>query len=89
MKNNDKNTEVSQSCKNAVSGSVFLQAGMHVKIINDEKGFPMDSGKTLEITKNCVMYNGERSYELDNRKGDIFLLEDFEYCIEYPELPMR
>lgn len=75
--------------KNAVSGSVFLQVGMHVKIIDDKIGFPMDSGKTLKITNNSRPYNDKRSFELNNREGDIFLIEDFEYCIEYPDLQLR
>lgn len=75
--------------KTDVSGSVFLQIGMHVKIIDDKIGFPMDNGKTLKITNNSKPYNGKRSFELDNREGDIFLIEDFEYCIEYPDLQMR
>lgn len=77
------------SCLGAVSGSVFLQIGMHVKIIDDKIGFPMDSGKILKITNNSRPYNSKRSFELNNREGDIFLIEDFEYCVEYPDLKLR
>ena len=84
-----KNTQVPQCDKTAVSGSVFLQIGMHVKIIDDKIGFPMDSGKILKITNNSRPYNGKRSFELNNREGDIFLIEDFEYCVEYPDLQLR
>jgi hypothetical protein len=84
-----KNTQVPQCDKTAVSGNVFLQIGMHVKIIDDKIGFPMDSGKVLKITNNSRPYNGKRSFELNNREGDIFLIEDFEYCVEYPDLQLR
>jgi hypothetical protein len=87
MKNEiNENKALSQT---SVSGSVFLQIGMHVKIIEDKIGFPMDSGKILKITNNSRPYNGKRSFELNNREGDIFLIEDFEYCVEYPDLHVR
>lgn len=63
-----------------------LQIGMHVKIIDDKIGFPEDAGKVLKITNHSRDFNGSRSYELDNREGDIFIEEDFEYCVEYPNL---
>lgn len=65
-----------------------LQIGMHVKIIDDKIGFPKDAGKILKITNHSKYFNGFRSYELDNREGDIFLEEDFQYCVEYPTLPI-
>jgi len=84
------NTDQKPQCvQTDVSGSVFLQIGMHVKIIDDKIGFPMDSGKILKITNNSIPYNGKRSFELNNREGDVFLIEDFEYCIEYPDLQLR
>ena len=72
-----------------VSGSVFLQIGMDVKIINDKINFPCDAGKILKITNHLKEFQGTRAFELDNRKGDIFLIEDFEYCVNYPHLSMR
>lgn len=63
-----------------------LQVGMHVKIIDDKIGFPKDAGKILKITAHDRDYYGKRAYILDNREGDIFLEEDFQYCIEYPNL---
>jgi hypothetical protein len=66
-----------------------LQIGMHVKIIDDKVGFPIDYGKILKITNHLKEYKGKRAFELDNRKGDIFLAEDFEYCIEYPDLKIE
>ncbi len=83
------NEETKALSQDAVSGSVFLQIGMHVKIIEDKIGFPMDSGKILKITNDSRPYNGKRSFELNNREGDIFLIEDFEYCVEYPNLQLR
>jgi len=66
-----------------------LQIGMHVKIIDDKIGFPKDAGKILKITNHSPDYNGYKSYELDNREGDIFLIEDFECCVEYPHLKIE
>lgn len=63
-----------------------LQIGMHVKIIDDKVGFPKDAGKILKITKHQKDYDNKRAYELDNRHSDIFIEEDFEYCVEYPDL---
>ena len=85
---NEKNEKPALS-KMAVSGSVSLQIGMHVKIIDDKIGFPMDYGKTLKITNHSREYRGKKSFELNNRQGDIFLIEDFEHCVEYPQLTMR
>lgn len=89
MPNKNKNTEMPQCVQTDVSGSVFLQIGMHVKIIDDKIGFPMDSGKILKITNNSRPYKGKRYFELNNREGDLFLIEDFEYCVEYPDLQLR
>lgn len=65
-----------------------LQIGMHVKI-RSSKSLGEDSGKTKKITANLPDYNGYRAYELDNEKNAIYLAEDFEYCIEYPNLPIE
>ena len=48
-----------------------------------------DAGKVLKITKNLKDFDNKRAFELDNRKGDIFLIEDFEFCVNYPHLEMR
>lgn len=72
-----------------VSGSVCLQVGMRVKIKDDKISFPRHYGHIKTITKRLKDYKGEKSFELDNEEGDIWIIEDFQYCIEYPSLVMR
>lgn len=64
---------------------IALQIGMHVKIIDDKIGFPTSYAKTLKVTNYQKDFNGKKAFTLDNREDDIFLIEDFEYCIEYPD----
>lgn len=86
---NKLNTQTEAEKQAVVSGSVFLQIGMHVKI--KEKGnHGEDCGKIKKITKDLPLFNDKRAFELDDDKyNGIWLIEDFEYCIEYQELSMR
>ncbi len=69
------------SCLGAVSSSVFLQIGMKVLIKNE------NTEKT--ITADLPNYNGKRAFQLDNDKGEIWQIEDFEKCVNYPNHVMR
>jgi len=72
-----------------VSGSVFLQIGMHVKI-KENGNHGDDCGKIKKITKDLPLFNSKRAFELDGSEyNGIWLIEDFEHCIEYPKLSMR
>jgi hypothetical protein len=68
-----------------------LQVGMNVVIIDDVENFVLDAGKTKLITKIDEPYGivKEREFELDNDTNGIWLLEDFEYCVEYPDALMQ
>ena len=88
MKNNEINEKPALS-KMAVSGSVFLQLGMHVKI-KENGNHGEDCGKVKIISKDLPLFNGKRAFELDGSEyNGIWLIEDFECCTEYPDLPMR
>lgn len=67
-----------------------LQLGMHVKIVDDEKRYGQDASKTKLITMHLRDFEYRdkkyRAYELDDEKDAIWVEEDFEYCIEYPDL---
>lgn len=90
MENSNVESSTMQALdKGGVVGSVFLQIGMEVKIIDNKIDFPEVAGKVLKITNNLKDYDNKRAFELNNRKGDIFLIEDFEFCVNYPHLEMR
>lgn len=74
--------------KNAVSGSVFLQIGMKVKIKNQVKEYLFDAGKEKTITSDMPNFGNSRAFGLDGDNG-IWCIEDFEYCVNYPNLVMR
>jgi len=71
--------------------AIQLQVGMNVKIKEDKIGFPKDSGtiKTVTNIPDRLYLGLHKQFELDNRIGDIFLIEDFEYCVNYPNHKMR
>jgi hypothetical protein len=74
--------------KTDVSSSVFLQIGMQV-LIKNEKGYLKDKNTVKTITADLPNYNGKRAFELDNDRGEIWQIEDFEKCVNYPNLVMR
>jgi len=74
--------------KHSVSGRVFLQVGMKVKIKNNPKEYHFDAGKEKTITKDLPNFGNQRAFCLDGDTG-IWCIEDFEYCVNYPELGMR
>lgn len=82
-----KNKNLLNDPQNNNESSIFLQIGMKVKIKDNPKDFLFDSGKEKTITKNLPNYNGNRAFGLDGDDG-IWLIEDFEYCINYPNLTM-
>ena len=76
------------SCISNVSGSVFLQVGMKVKIKNNTKYYLFDAAKEKTITKDLPNFGKSRAFGLDGDDG-IWCIEDFEYCVNYPHLAMR
>lgn len=74
--------------KGAVSGSVFLQVGMKVKIKNNTKDYLFNAGKEKTITNDLPNFGKSRAFGLDGDDG-IWCIEDFEYCVNYPHLSMR
>ena len=89
IQNNNQINPDAQSLQMDVSGSVFLQIGMHVKI-KEHGNHGEDCGKIKEITKDLPLFNNRRAFELDGSEyNGIWLIADFEYCIEYPNLSMR
>lgn len=74
-------THVSQPLNMAdVSGSIFLQCGMRVKIKNDKKNHPLYYGKIKTITSDLPNFGSKRAFGLDGDTG-IWCIEDFEYCV--------
>lgn len=67
---------------------MILQTGMHVLIKNDTKNFLFDAGKIKMITEILPDFEKSRAFALDNDTG-IWCIEDFDHCIEYPNLPME
>jgi len=74
--------------KTAVTSSVFLQVGMKV-LIKNEKRYLKDKNTEKTITADLPNYNRKRAFQLDNDKGEIWQIEDFEKCINYPNHVMR
>jgi len=73
--------------KTDVGGSVFLQVGMHVKI-KENSDYGKDAGKIKEIKSDLPNYNDKRAFGLGSA-DEIWIIDDFEYCVEYPTLSMR
>lgn len=89
--NTDKSfieAERQPSCLGTVSGSVFLQVGMKVKIKSNTKDYSFNAGKEKTITKDLPNFGKNRAFGLDGDDG-IWCIEDFEYCVNYPHLAMR
>lgn len=80
--------ENSNGILGAVSGSVFLQVGMKVKIKNNTKDYLFNAGKEKTITKDLPNFGKNRAFGLDGDDG-IWCIEDFEFCVNYPHLAMR
>lgn len=70
------------------NSSVFLQIGMNVKIKNNPKDYLFHAGKEKTITKDLPNFGNCRAFALDDDNG-IWCIEDFEYCVNYPNLTMR
>ena len=68
---------------------MILQVGMRVKIIDDVKNFNEDAGTIKTITADLPKFNNKRAFQLDKERGSTWLIEDFEECVDYPNLPME
>lgn len=67
---------------------MILQTGMSV-IIKIDKGFLEDSGTIKKITAILPEFNEKRAFQLDNERDKTWLIEDFELCVNYPNLSME
>jgi hypothetical protein len=67
---------------------MILQLGMRVLIKDLKASFKKDAGTVKKITKELPDFNGERAFGLDGDTG-IWLIEDFEKNVDYPELSME
>lgn len=65
-----------------------LQIGMRVKIKNKPEDFKLDSGMIKTITSYLPDYDTNRAFGLDGDLG-IWLIEDFEELVDYPDQPME
>ena len=65
-----------------------LQVGMRVKIKNNPMDFKDDAGKVKTITKELPNFDSQRAFGLDGDEG-IWCIEDFEKCVDYPDLKME
>ena len=65
-----------------------LQIGMKVLIKNNVKNHLFDAGKVKTITSHLEPFGNKRAFGLDGDDG-IWLVEDFEKCINYPNLKME
>lgn len=72
----------------AKKGSVFLQVGMKVKVENLPRLYFLNAGKEKTITSELENFGSLRAFGLDGDDG-IWCIEDFEYCVDYPNLTMR
>lgn len=70
-----------------VMHSICLQVGMRVKIKNDTKNYMLNAGRTKVITKQLPDFDKLKAFALDNDEG-IWCIEDFEYCVDYPNATM-
>lgn len=71
-----------------VSNSIVLQVGMRVKVVDDKRNFPHYAGTVKTITKITSSPSYPRSFILDNDSGGIWIIKDFEYCVDYPDKVM-
>lgn len=69
------------------TSSIVLQVGMRVKIINDIKNYQFNAGKVKTITKILPGFGKLKAFALDNDSG-IWCIEDFEFCVDYPNAAM-
>ena len=65
-----------------------LQIGMRVLIKNDVKAYLLHAGKGKTITSLLPNFGKKRAFGLDGDDG-IWCIEDFERCIDYPDLRME
>lgn len=65
-----------------------LQIGMRVKIIQDTKNHLYNAGKIKTITSILSYFGKSRAFGLDGDEG-IWCIEDFEKCIDYPDITME
>lgn len=65
-----------------------LQIGMRVKIKNRTADYKTNAGKVKTITNHLPDFNDKRAFELDGEEG-IWLVEDFDENVDYPNLPME
>ena len=65
-----------------------LQVGMRVLIKNDIPNYKGNAGRIKKITKHLPDFNNKRAFSLDNEQG-IWCIEDFEKCVDYPDLLME
>ncbi|OWP76858.1 hypothetical protein BWK62_08705 [Flavobacterium oreochromis] len=68
--------------------TIPLQIGMRVKIKNIPEDYLFESGKEKTITSLLPNFGEARAFGLDGDDG-IWCIEDFEYCIDYPDFEMR
>ena len=66
---------------------ISLQVGMRVKIKDDPKNYMFSAGQIKTITKQLPDFGTKRAFALDNDRG-IWCIEDFEYCVDYPNAEM-
>ncbi len=67
-----------------------LQIGMRVLIKNDTANYAYNAGKVRGITKELPDFQDKRAFELDNVENtEIWQIEDFEKCVDYPNEPME
>ena len=76
-----------QSNIGAVMPSICLQVGMRVKIKNDTKNYMFNAGKIKTITKQLPDFGKLKAFALDN-DGGIWCIEDFDFCVDYPDAVM-
>jgi len=76
-----------QSNIGAVMPSICLQIGMRVKIKNDTKNYMFNAGKIKTITKQLPDFGKLKAFALDNDEG-IWCIEDFDFCVDYPDAVM-
>jgi hypothetical protein len=76
-----------QSNTGAVMPSICLQVGMRVKIKNDTKNYMFNAGKIKTITKQLPDFGKSKAFALDN-DGGIWCIEDFDFCVDYPDAVM-
>jgi len=71
-----------------VMHSISLQVGMRVKVKNDVKNYLFNAGKVKTITAHLPDFGSSKAFSLDRDYG-IWCIEDFEYCVDYPNATMQ